>query len=344
MKRACAHLTPRAVSCLVARLGVVLAVAAGCGELGAFPRPDGSAPPPAGDEERFALVALPDTQNIVVAHPERFYAQAYWIRDNAAALNIKYVVHEGDITNNSSDKEWDAADHAFRLLDDRVPYALALGNHDYPGGGSVEERDTSAFDERFPPSRIQGQRGFLGSFDPETLANAVYGFVGNGQYWLIFALEFGPRDEVLAWVEDTLEANPGANAILVTHAFLFVDGTRFDHVERTDQYSNPHDYDGDDRLGVNDAEEMWRKLIAKCPGIRLVLCGHMHAQARLTSERPDAPPVHQMLADYQGEEYGGQGYLRLLQFEPDGRIVVRTYSPFLERFRTDDDNQFVLRL
>ena len=328
-------------------------LAAACGDLHPlFPnvdggragagRRDGGTGGETPEGERFTLVALPDTQNIVLAYPEMFYAQAYFIRANAAALNIKYVVHEGDITNNSTEEEWRAADHMFRQLDGNVPYALALGNHDYPGGGGVSSRDTSGFDARFPPSRMQAQPGFVTMLDPWWAVNAAYAFEANGQTWLIFALEFGPRDHVLSWVAGILSVNPTVNAILVTHAYLFVDGTRFD-ANRTDQYSNPHGYNGDGRLGdVNDAEEMWQKLIAEWPQIRFVLCGHMHAQALLTSERPGAPPVHQLLADYQGEAYGGAGYLRLMTFEPDGQVIVQTYSPFLDRYRTEENNDFVL--
>ena len=328
--------------------------AAGCGDLyPLFPsvdggragagRRDGGTEGETAPEERFTLVALPDTQNIVLAYPEMFYAQGYWIRANAATLNIKYVVHEGDITNNATEEEWRAADHMFRQLDGHVPYALALGNHDYPGGGGVASRDTSGFDDHFPPSRMQAQPGFAALLDPSSAVNAAYAFEANGQTWMIFALEFGPRDHVLSWVAGILAVNPAVNAILVTHAYLFVDGTRFDAANRTDQYSGPHAYDTDGRLGgVNDGEEMWHKLIAETPQIRFVLCGHMHAQARLTSERPGAPPVHQLLADYQHEVYGGYGYLRLLTFEPDGRVIVQTYSPFLDRYRDDEDNDFVL--
>jgi hypothetical protein len=64
--------------------------------------------------------------------------------------------------------------------------------------------------------------------------------------------------------------------------------------------------------------------------------------ARLTSARPAGPPVHQMLADFQGESQGGSGFMRILTFMPDGRVMVRTYSPFLDQYRTDDENQFVL--
>ena len=88
---------------------VVLPVA-GCGEFHPhFPRADAGSEGETAPGERFTLVALPDTQHIVLAYPEMFYAQAYWIRDKAAVLNLKYVMHEGDITNDSTEEEWRAA-------------------------------------------------------------------------------------------------------------------------------------------------------------------------------------------------------------------------------------------
>jgi 3',5'-cyclic AMP phosphodiesterase CpdA len=304
--------------------------------------PVDAAAPPAG---AWTLVALPDTQIAVENYPEIVGAQMAWIVANAERLNIKYVVHEGDITHNASDEQWATVDRAFRMLDGRVPYALALGNHDYPGsGGKADRRDTSKFDAVFPPSRLQAQPGFAGMRDPASGVNAAYRFEANGQDWLILTLEFGPRDTVLDWAASVLAAHATSNAIVVTHAYLFTDGTRFDHVAGKDQYNNPHDYDDGQMDGVNDGQEMWDKLIAKSPSIRFVLCGHMHDQAVLTSPRDSAPPVHQILADYQDESLGGEGHLRLMTFTPDGQVEVKTYSPYLQEFRDDPDNDFFLEL
>jgi len=42
---------------------------------------------------------------------------------------------------------------------------------------------------------------------------------------------------------------------------------------------------------------------------------------------------------------GGSGYLRLLEFDYRKKeIRVRTYSPYLNRYITDDTNQFTLSL
>src|SRR5690606_29003365 len=53
--------------------------------------------------------------------------------------------------------------------------------------------------------------------------------------------------------------------------------------------------------------------------------------------------VHQMLANYQMMTMGGQGYLRILEFQPEERRVrVSTYSPYLDRYTTNPDHNFDL--
>jgi hypothetical protein len=42
---------------------------------------------------------------------------------------------------------------------------------------------------------------------------------------------------------------------------------------------------------------------------------------------------------------GGEGFLRLVEFLPDGETVqIRAYSPSLDAFKTDPQNQFTLKL
>jgi hypothetical protein len=60
--------------------------------------------------------------------------------------------------------------------------------------------------------------------------------------------------------------------------------------------------------------------------------------------------VHQILANYQGaveprRAYGGGGFLRLMQFFPDGETVqVKTYSPWYDVWLTEPEQQFRLNL
>jgi hypothetical protein len=71
--------------------------------------------------------------------------------------------------------------------------------------------------------------------------------------------------------------------------------------------------------------------------------GHYHDAYTRTDEMDDDGDgvadrtVYSMLFDYQGLPEGGLGYLRLLHFDNvGGRIVVRTYSPSLDDFDSDD--------
>jgi hypothetical protein len=86
----------------------------------------------------WTLAILPDTQHYSQTYPQHFTTQTQWIADNTNALNIKYVLHEGDIVNNNTITQWNNARSSLSVLDNAgVPYALAPGNHDYgPNGNS----------------------------------------------------------------------------------------------------------------------------------------------------------------------------------------------------------------
>lgn len=54
---------------------------------------------------------------------------------------------------------------------------------------------------------------------------------------------------------------------------------------------------------------------------------------------------HQMLSNYQMRALGGEGYLRVLELLPDGRtVVVRTYSPLLDRYHLGADQNLTFEL
>jgi hypothetical protein len=79
----------------------------------------------------FTLVLVPDTQRYAKNNPAMFFSQTNWIRDNVAPLNIRFVIHLGDIVDDNTDQEWRVADQAMGVLDGRVPYLVVPGNHDY---------------------------------------------------------------------------------------------------------------------------------------------------------------------------------------------------------------------
>jgi hypothetical protein len=297
------------------------------------------------------VVVLPDTQYYSSSHPDIFPAQTRWIVEQKTARNIAVVLHVGDLVDGPGDPaQWTVANSSMRLMDGVLPYVLVPGNHDTDlGNPDPEARRQGPIDSYFAPATMPWITGTMTAGQIEN----NYALVDIGpQKWLVMGLEFGPRDTVLTWADGVLKAYPALPTIIVTHAYLYGDGNRYNYaVYGVTQAWYPRYYDFTPAEGINDGEDIWQKLIVPNPNVRLVFCGHQTGSARLTSLRADGSPVHQMLSDYQwmtkGEpnDLGGSGYLRVLEFDYGKKeIRVQTYSPYLDLFMTDDANQFTLSL
>jgi len=298
-------------------------------------------------EGSWTLVLLPDTQLYAENHPEIFTSQTRWIVENRENRNIAFVLHEGDITNHNSPPQWGNARWSMSLLDGVVPYALAPGNHDYGPGGNASTRET-LLNVFFPVALFEDLPTFGGVFEEGKLDNSYHLFTAGGRDWLVLALEWGPRDEVVEWANRILRKYPNRTAMAVTHAYMYFDETRYDYATRPEQNWNPHKYPTAKLPGgVNDGEELWQKLVSRHRNFAFVFNGHVigDGAAYLSSEGLHGNVVHQLLANYQMRPEGGEGYLRLMEFLPDGKTVqVKTYSPYLDKYLTDDQQQFVLEL
>ena len=292
----------------------------------------------------FTLAVLPDTQVYAMSYPKHFMAQAQWIVDHRVDRNIKYMLHLGDIVNNNNEPQWEVAQRALSLLDGKVPMALAPGNHDYGPGGSASTRDT-LLNRYFPFDRYKSTLG--GWFEEGRLDNTWHTFRGWDRDWLVIALEFGPRDEVVAWADQVAAQHRDKLGIVITHAFVFSDSTRYDHT-KAKQAWNPHDYPTAKLPGgVNDGEELWLKLVSRHPNRMLAMNGHVlnDGLGYLVTPGAAGQPVHQILSNYQMKTEGGEAYLRLMEFLPDKKTVqVKSYSPSLDKYKTEPDNQFVIEL
>ena len=303
----------------------------------------------AGDPENesgqaFSLVVLPDTQYYAWKYPEIFHLQTKWIAENLEKYKIRYVLHLGDVVQHNSHREWKVAREAFARLDGKVPYAIAPGNHDLGPRGSAQSRD-SLFGRYFPLSHFQTWPTFGGVYDrePDRPDNSCHLFEAAGTKWLILALEFGPRDDVVRWAREVVKKHPEHRVILITHAYLDMDGRRYDRTLEDQNYP-PYTYPPAEAEGaLNDGEQLWRKLLLPFPNTRIVLCGHVGIAARLASRGKAGNVVHQMLVNYQEEEKGGTGWLRLMEIRPGtGKIHVRDYSPLLESWSDHPDRNFLL--
>lgn len=275
------------------------------------------------DASDFSVIVLPDTQYYSQLYPEIFMAQTDWIADHKDDLNIVFVSHLGDLVQNNDryETEWQVADAAMSVLDDVVPYGVLPGNHDMQVGGAA-----NFYEQYFPASRFEHQRWWGGSFNNNRYNYQL--FSAGGDDYVTLHLQYCPTREAIAWGNQVLAEYPDRKAIVSTHGYLRANAL---HLKNCQNKS-----DGD----INGAQ-MWNQLVKKNPNVFMVLAGHIPGIARLDGLEDRV--VYQLLSDYQNFPMGGSGYLRIMTFEPQHDMIrVRTYSPYLDEFLTDSQNQFDL--
>ncbi len=308
-------------------------------------------PPPELSKGSFTIAVLPDTQMYCQSVPEGFMAQTQWIVDHKADRNISAVLHLGDITNRNTTEQWEVAQKAMRQLDGHVPYFMVCGNHDYGPNGGCADR-TTLFNEYFPLPHYSGLKTFGGVYDkePDRLENSYHTFTAGGRNFLVVALEFGPRSDVIRWANEVVAKHKDHSAILITHAYMYYDETRYDWKKKgTKQTWNPHNYPvakatADD---INDGEELWSKLVSPNGNFLMTLNGHVlnDGLGRIVTKDARQRDVAQMLVNFQMKPKGGDGWLRLLEFKANGTTVdVIDYSPTRNECNVSGQNRFTLTI
>ena len=112
--------------------------------------------------------------------------------------NIEYILHVGDITNNNYKYEWEHARTAFDIIDGKIPYVLAAGNHDY----DHTEGRLTYMNEYFKVADQKKWATFGDVYEKGKLENHYQFMEINGQKWIVLSLEMGPRTEVITWANE----------------------------------------------------------------------------------------------------------------------------------------------
>lgn len=309
--------------------------------------------PAAPDKGSWTMVLLPDPQGYTKFKRNQPLLDILfnWIETNKERLNIRLVLCTGDLVeqnfvpepdvrngDQTSYEQWQVISAAFKRLDNKLPYVLCTGNHDY--GTNHTENRYSQFNSFFPPDRNPLNKTMLVGMAPnaqgvETLENACYEFVApSGRKMLIFSLEYFPRKSVISWatrvaLQPRYRYHTG---VILTHSYMH-SSTRGNRL--TDE--------NDGLPGFSDittGRRLWENFISSVPNIRMVFCGHVVDEPTHqghTGFREDknayGTPVQQMLFNAQNEGgnwqgNGGNTWIRLLEFSPGNELVnVHTVSP-----------------
>lgn len=262
-------------------------------------------------EYSFAVVG--DTQTMCENDPEAMESIYDWILENKDDQKIEYVIGLGDITDDSTDREWEDAKRYIGKLDGNIPYALARGNHD-----ALDDFNNS-FNNGFYENTVDGV------MTEGDLTNSYRYFNIQGTDYLILTVDFAPSTAVLDWANSVIEAHPHHNVIVVTHAYMYRDGTTLDSGDcypptYYKAYTDPQN--GDD---------MWKKSFSKHENVLMVLSGHdpwQHIVYR-QDEGVHGNTVTQMLVDaqYVDRYIGSTAMVAMFYFSDDGNtLTVRYYS------------------
>ena len=311
----------------------------------------GDGEPPLPQDGAFCFAVLPDTQNYAKHFPKTFIAQTQWIVEQKERRRIAGVFHLGDITDNNVPAQWENARRAMRVLEEGgMPYCMVPGNHDYGPNGRCADR-TTLLNDYFKIADLQKLPGWGGTYDKESerLENNFQLIEAAGRKFLILGHEFGPRGDVIRWANEVAARHKDRDIILLTHAYMFHDDTRYDWKKHgKKQPWNPHDYDVAEATGddVNDGTELWEKLLSKHANFILTLNGHVLGDGlgRMVSKTPDGRGIPQVLVNFQMRPNGGDGWLRLIEMRKDGTAHTFDYSPTLGKRNEGRQNQFSMAL
>lgn len=289
----------------------------------------------------YTIVVIPDTQKYTQSYPQTFSAQTQWIVDNQDSENIVFVVHTGDIVNSSvylgntvtiveNERQWTIAREAIDILSDNsVPFTVLPGNHDIDAGANY-----NTYNHYFPHNESANESWYGGHFPEEGNENN-YAFLSiKDDNFLILNIGLHPwneeyghsRQETFNWANDVISSHYDKRIIIVTHAYINNAGTK------TNRFNA-------------DGVAIWENIVRKHSNIIAVICGHMEDERHKIDTGDKGNTIHNLLANYQRRDNGGDGWLRLYRFYPkDNRVQALTYSPTLDSYETDNNSQFAFGL
>ncbi|MEO6490855.1 MAG: T9SS type A sorting domain-containing protein [Ferruginibacter sp.] len=302
---------------------------------------------PAGGSGKFTTIVLPDTQ-YYTEEPQgnnggfasMFNSQTAWIIANRVSNNIVFVGHLGDCVQNgdnppgsNNEIEYQRVVTAISPIESAVqtglaqgiPFSLCVGNHDQTPNGSAAGT-TTYFNQFFGSSHFAGRTYYGGHYGSNN-DNHYEIFSASGVDFLVISFEydqlasFTASGGPLEWAEGLVQTYPNRKVIILTHYGI-----------------------NEDQSYSVQGQAIYTRL-KNYSNYILLLCGHVHStdgEAR-RSDVFAGRTVNTLLSDYQGTTGGGNGQLRIYEFDPQqNTLSAKTYSPFTNTFQTDDDSQFTI--
>ena len=280
----------------------------------------------------FTLATFSDTQYTVESFPATFKTQTAWIAAHKADpnYNVAFFTHQGDMLRRGySDYQAQNASDALANLDAAgVPYAVAIGNHDYDNQFDDLDRHVSSAnfthwfgDARYRQQLSAGEISEYGSSLDQR--NHYHVFTAAGRRFLVLSLEWQVPTAAQQWAQSVLDAHPDLPVIVSTHEYLAgsagsrTTGTPVDAAQ----------------IGAQNGSSLWTNFVSRNNQIFLVLSGHTGATWNRTVTNSAGNTVIEAAADFEGAQAnGGDGWMQTLQFTlgnstTPGSLTITSLKP-----------------
>lgn len=292
-----------------------------------------------------------------------------WVKDNAEAKNMKFAFNMGDTVDSSvsstSANQWLYGSNAVKLLDGTVPYSIVRGNHDsiayynqYYSYDEYKDSIAGSFDENMLNTYQKFEVGDI----KYLVLNLDFGIGASSTYYEADAKDArkmgdgsGNPDEVLAWANDVVKANPGYNVILTTHGYTDADGNRLQHTLNTTTGAPTNT--SSSKEGYRRAysgEDIYEKLVKDNSNIVLVLSGHIGTEEikQRTVTREDGSNVVEMLVNPQTtDQYlDVTGLVAMLYFSEANTetnkqdVTIQYYSTLRDKYYLTENQNIKITL
>ncbi|MBT0567655.1 LamG-like jellyroll fold domain-containing protein [Williamsia sp. CHRR-6] len=265
--------------------------------------------------QRFTVAVMPDTQYLFDGdsiHPEPLAASFRYLYDRQRDLNLAFLAHLGDVTQNGAQNEITAASRVFDSLDRAgASWSVLAGNHDV-NPRTDDQRGPTPFLKAFGPSRFRRSSTYRGA-SPDGY-NSYHVFSAAGRDWLVLSLDWRLSAAGFAWARGVLTANRTTPTILISHELVAPSDDTSGKAEFS-EYGNT----------------IWTSLVNGFDQVFLTLNGHFWPSARMTARNDAGHDVHLHITNYQNRYYGGAAMIRLYHFDLNRKVIdVETVNPFIE--------------
>jgi hypothetical protein len=247
------------------------------------------------------------------AYQHEWIAQADWIVDQKEALNIKAVVHVGDLVEVADrPHEWrNFFDGWDKVEATGIPWSMVPGNHDLNSMSEPWAANRWDFYNQYTAPVWRRNPRLNESYPEGRYENSLVFFEAGGVEFMVVGIELGPSQASLDWASKKLAEHSGKRAIINIHYVVWGSERGID----VGRWAKSHRNIFLIQQGHDCARE-WNRVLYNNWG----------------------EPIQEVLTDYQCT---GDGYLRYYTFRlAQDKVDAFTYSPSLGCYETDYDSQF----